>query len=224
MFRSNCLLCVVFIFRLFCTPCFADEIKPEALPEAVLSTAKETVPGFQITLAEEIVVGEIIFYNLVGTADEKIWDMEILADGRMLEVEQAMEVSDLPEVVSGAALERLPGAILTHAEPYEEDGMMFYELEATLAGVTYDIEVDETGQIHDIQQAVEMESLPETVRTAVKNALPGVVLLEVERGVGEEASIFAVEGIAFNRTYEVTLNERGELLELAIEHDLNPED
>ncbi len=197
------------------------EINPEDLPEAVRITAQKTVPGLELTLAEKINAGDIVYFNLVGKADGTMWDMEILSDGRMLEVEKAMKVADLPRLVHNAAMIRLPGSTLTHAEPYEEDGKMFYELEAKLNGTLYDIEVDETGNIHDIQQAVELENLPKPVKTAIKRALPGVVLLEAERGVDEESSLYAVEGIAFGRTYEIRVNKDGELLGLEIEHDLN---
>jgi len=67
---------------------------------------------------------------------------------------------------------------------------------------------------------VPLNSLPDAVRVAVRRAVPGILLLEAERGVDGTADVFAVEGIASSRTYEVTLNERGEVIGIEVEHDL----
>jgi len=208
-------------------PLFAAGSEPvslESLPEPVRATALESIPGITLTSAEEYRAGDIRFFNLIGQKDGQMWDMEILSDGRMLEIERAMDVADLPEQVRTAALGHLPGGTLTHAEPYEDDDKMFYELEVKRDGLVFDMEIDEDGTLHDLQQSVHLDKLPQAVRNAVERALPGIVIVEAERGVEEDIGIFAVEGIAFDRTYEVTLNERGELLELEIEHDLNSED
>ncbi|MEM1164887.1 MAG: PepSY domain-containing protein [Planctomycetota bacterium] len=194
------------------------------LPAPVKATAMASVDGLHITSVEKFTEAGITFYDILGEADGTIWDMEILEDGRMLELEQAMRVNDLPETVREATLARFDGGTITGAEPYQENGTRLYELEVEHATHTYDVEIDEAGRIYSVQQAVPLDSLPGAVRNAVKRAVPGIVLLEAERGVGEEVGVFAVEGIASTRTYEVTLNEHGQVLGLDVEHDLASEE
>ena len=201
------------------TGCTSD-LTVQDLPDPVKATAMASVDGLNITSVEKFSEADITFYDILGDADGEIWDMEILDNGRLLELERAMLVEDLPELVSGAALARFDGGTIKGAEPYQEDGIWFYEIEVQHAAHTYDIEVDQSGRIHGIQRAVPLGSLPNAVRDAVERAVPGIVLLEAERGVDEEAGVFAVEGITPSRTYEVTLNERGEVLGIEVEHDL----
>lgn len=190
------------------------------LPGPVKATAMESVDGLKITSVEEFSEGGITFYDILGEANGAIWDMEILEDGRMLELERAMLVEDLPRSVMEAALQRFEGGTITGAEPYQQDGIWFYELEVEHAAHTYDVEVDESGVIHEVQQAVPLITLPVAVRHAADRAVPGIVLLEAERGVDEAAGVFAVEGIASRRTYEVRISANGEVLSTEVEHDL----
>lgn len=200
-----------------------ESVPIEDLPDAVRQTAEASVEGLRLTAAEVYTEAGVTFYDIDGTVDGRHYNMEILADGRMLELERAMPVSEVPALVRTTAINRLPGLQLTGAEPYLEDGEEAFELEGTIDGVTYDIEVTASGAIVDIQQTVPLASLPANVREAIERALPGIALLEAERGVDDEAHIYAAEGIAYQRTYEVTVNDRGEILEIEIEHDLNEE-
>jgi hypothetical protein len=190
------------------------------LPNAVRATAMASVDGLKITSVEKFSESGITFYDILGEANGEIWDIEILEDGRMLELERAMLVEDLPKLVSSAALRRFNGGTITSAEPYQENGIWFYELEVEHAAHTYDVEIDESGVIHVIQQAVPLATLPVAVRHAAERAVPGVVLLEAERGVDNEAGVFAVEGITSQRTYEVRVSANGEVLGVEVEHDL----
>lgn len=190
------------------------------LPDAVNATAMASVDGLKITSVEKFSEADITFYDILGEANGEIWDMEILEDGRMLELERAMLIEDLPQPVSEAALQRFDGGTITGAEPYQENGTWFYELEVDHAARSYDIEIDESGVIHAIQQAVPLATLPAAVRNAAEQAVPGIVLLEAERGVDEEAGVFAVEGIASRRTYELRISASGAVLGIEVEHDL----
>jgi len=190
------------------------------LPAAVRATAMASVDGLEITSVETFSEGGVTFYDILGEANGQIWDMEILEGGRMLELERAMRVEDLPTSVSEAVLQRFDSGTITGAEPYQENGIWFYELEVEDAGHTYDVEVDESGVMYGIQQAVPLATLPVAVRNAAERAVPGVVLLEAERGVDDEAGVFTVEGIASLRTYEVTVSANGEVLGVVVEHDL----
>lgn len=71
-----------------------------------------------------------------------------------IDIEQEMEVEleSVPAVVIAAAMQALPGIILTDAEYEEEEGLMVYELEGTLGEARYEIEVTPEGEVLEVEE------------------------------------------------------------------------
>lgn len=91
MKRWKCLLLLAMFLMLIVTLAYGEKEKEIALsevPEEVLEAAQEAVPGIEFTQAEIEETKEATIYELEGILDGKHFEIEITADGTVLEVEQ----------------------------------------------------------------------------------------------------------------------------------------
>jgi uncharacterized membrane protein YkoI len=63
-----------------------------------------------------------------------------------------LALSDVPDSVKQAALAAVPGLVLTFAERETEDGGVVYSLAGTANGKSYEVEVNEAGQVVEIEE------------------------------------------------------------------------
>ncbi|MHC4915645.1 MAG: PepSY domain-containing protein [Planctomycetota bacterium] len=68
------------------------------------------------------------------------------------ETEEKVPLSKVPEVVKAAALKAVPGIVLTGAEKEVENGKVVYELEGTVRGKKYEIEVTPEGKVLEVEE------------------------------------------------------------------------
>jgi len=66
--------------------------------------------------------------------------------------EEEIALSELPEIVRGAAFAAVPGFVLQKAEKELENGVVVYCLEGTLAGKGYEIDVSADGKVLDQEE------------------------------------------------------------------------
>ena len=66
--------------------------------------------------------------------------------------EEKVALEDVPAVVTEAALAKLPGIVFSEAEKETKDGTVIYELEGTLDGKKYEIEVKEDGTVVKVEE------------------------------------------------------------------------
>lgn len=65
--------------------------------------------------------------------------------------EKRIDVEDLPQVVTDAALETVPGAEIVEAEVEVEKGVTVYEVEVKKDGKTTEIEIDASGKVIEVE-------------------------------------------------------------------------
>ena len=68
------------------------------------------------------------------------------------EDDEEIELADVPQKVKDAAIAAVKGIKLTEASIEKEDGKTVYELEGTVDGKEYEIEVDEDGKVLEVEQ------------------------------------------------------------------------
>jgi uncharacterized membrane protein YkoI len=68
------------------------------------------------------------------------------------DMEVALTLADVPEVVTAAAEAAVPGIELTEAELELEDGREVYELNGMKDGVEYEIDVTPEGVVVEVEQ------------------------------------------------------------------------
>lgn len=74
----------------------SDEVRIDlaSVPEAAVAGAKSAVPGIAFTRAEKETEGGVLVYCLVGTAGGKTIEVEVTADGKVLEIENEDDGED----------------------------------------------------------------------------------------------------------------------------------
>lgn len=70
----------------------------------------------------------------------------------MIEMEQEIPLSEVPDVVLDAAKGAVEGIVFSEAEMETLDGKTVYELEGTANGVEYEIEVAADGTVLEIEK------------------------------------------------------------------------
>jgi hypothetical protein len=129
--------------------------------------------------------------------------------------QEPISLDALPHAVEAAALEAVPGLVLTRAERegaqvfclYGETNDLFYELELTADGQV--LELEESGTEEEEERRLPLYRVPRGIREAASNAMPGFVArraeIEIENGVTVYCLVGTVDGVAYE--LEVTATE-----------------
>jgi len=106
-----------------------------------------------------------------------------------------LEMKDLPSAVQKTVQEQTKGATIRGLSKEVENGKTQYEVETTVGGRSRDMLIDTTGKVLELEEEVDIASLPAAVQTEVKKSLgTGKVLTfeSVTKGgvlAGYEASV-----------------------------------
>ena len=82
--------------------------------------------------------------------------------------EKRVKMKDLPEAVQKTVNEQSKGATIKGLSKEVEKGQTLYELELSVNGHSKDITMDATGNVVEVEEQVQIASLPEVVQTAIK--------------------------------------------------------
>lgn len=73
------------------------------------------------------------------------------------DTEEKVELSEVPEAAKKAALEAVPGLVLTGAEREVEHGQVVFSLEGTVGGEEHEVEVTPDGKVLEIEHGDDEE-------------------------------------------------------------------
>ncbi|HWE35860.1 MAG TPA: PepSY-like domain-containing protein [Isosphaeraceae bacterium] len=138
----------------------ADEEKVplDKVPAAIMKTVKDRYPGAKIKEASKEVDKGKTTYEVAIEHESHALDLALKPDGTLLEIEQAMEVKDLPAKVADALKKKYPQAKLNKAEKLTafEDGKeeVEYEVVVEEAGKKpFEVVVEPDGTIEEPEAA-----------------------------------------------------------------------
>lgn len=131
------------------------------VPEKFRKAAREAVPGAEWTHAEiNYDLGKhesLVVYEIAGKKDGKEMEVDIRADGSIEEVEEVIDVKDVPKPVMELLNGECPEFKVTNAErstrPYRGGKKaIWYELKGTTKeGATIDVEITEDGMYYTVE-------------------------------------------------------------------------
>jgi hypothetical protein len=114
----------------------ADEetVPLDKVPAAVMKTVKDKYPGAKIKEAKKEVEKGKTTYEVAIEHEKQVLDLALKPDGTLLEVEQAIEVKDLPAKVAEAIKKTYPKGKVSKAEKITsfEDGKQEVEFEVVV--------------------------------------------------------------------------------------------
>jgi hypothetical protein len=82
--------------------------------------------------------------------------------------EKKIRRSDLPLAVEKAVVEQSKGATIRGFNEEKENGQTTYEAEMIVNGHTKDVQMDATGTVIEVEEQVNLETLPQRVKDALQ--------------------------------------------------------
>jgi uncharacterized membrane protein YkoI len=118
-------------------------------------------------------------------------------------------MKDLPEAVQKTVTEQSKGATIKGLSQEVENGKTEYEVELTVNGHSKDITIDPSGNVLEVEEQVQMSSLPEVVQTGIKQSA----------GTAQISVIETVVKGGVLQYYEVHVKKAGKKSEIKIGTD-----
>lgn len=97
-----------------------------------------------------------------------------------LAADTKLAVDRLPAAVLTAAKEHAGGATILGASTEKEHGRTTYEVETKQDGKSRDLTFDEKGSLLEVEQEVDLDSLPAAAKEAIQKKLAGGTVKKVE--------------------------------------------
>jgi hypothetical protein len=132
----------------------------------------------------------------------------LLAGGAIAESKVKME--NLPPAVQKAAREQSKNAELVGLSKEVEGGKTVYEVETKVNGKTRDLLLDQGGAVIEIEEEVDLNSLPVAAKQAIEQKIAGNKLKKVEAVTkGSSVSYEASYTGKLGKTLEFAVNADG---------------
>jgi uncharacterized membrane protein YkoI len=127
-----------------------------------------------------------------------------------LAAETKVPIEQLPPAVQTAIKGQTAGATVLGASKEREHGRMTYEVETKRDGKGRDLTFDERGSLLEVEQEVDLDSIPAPAREAIQKKVAGGTVKKVESvtqgsTTSYEADVKAKDG----KTREVAVNADG---------------
>lgn len=130
----------------------------------------------------------------------------------LMAADTKLSFTDLPAAVQTAAKANLSGAEIVGASKEIEKGQTTYEIETKRDGKSRDLSFDSSGKLLEVEQEVEMDSLPDSARAALQRTAAGGTIKKVE-------SVTAGNSLSYEA---VVITKSGKHTEIAVNPDGTP--
>jgi hypothetical protein len=108
--------------------------------------------------------------------------------------EKKIKRSDLPPAVEKTVQAQSAGATIKGFNEEKEKGKTFYEIEMVVNGHTKDVLVDPTGAVVEVEEQVELDSLPAAVKAGLQ-AKAGKGKIEKVESLTKQDKLVAYEAV-----------------------------
>lgn len=130
-----------------------NEMSMEEVPQAVMEAAQAEAEraGAELTAAAM----DDDAYELSGTLENGMgFEVDVLEDGTVDEIEEEIEMSEVPEAVTATLEENLSGFEPSYIERSTREGgaQIVYEFEGTHEGTEIDVEINEDGSNYTMNE------------------------------------------------------------------------
>ena len=144
----------------FATPLVAQEettMSMEEVPQAAMEAAQAEAESAGVELTTVAMDDDegTQTYELGGTMENGMgFEVDVLEDGTIEEVEEEIEMSEVPEAVTATLEENLSGFEPSYIErsTREEGSQVVYEFEGTHEGGEVDVEINEDGSNYTMNE------------------------------------------------------------------------
>ncbi|GEM_PF-1052461 len=145
--------CIALVTIAACCAVWADEPKEQdmaldKLPAPVQKTIKELVGKGKITnTSRETDKGDAVIYEVAYVMDGKNFEAEISGDGKVIVVDEQIEMNDAPEPVQKTFKEKIGDGEIVKIEKATEGKEIYYEVEFKKDGKEHEVKVSPDGKV-----------------------------------------------------------------------------
>lgn len=126
---------------------YSQEKKVKKVPQVILDSFKKAYPNAVIkgkSIEEE--EGKT-FYEIESVDGKVKRDLLYSTDGKLVEIEETIKESELPDAVKHSIMKEFPGSKIISSEKLTKDGKQTFEIIAKDSIKKYEIEADQSGKI-----------------------------------------------------------------------------
>lgn len=126
--------------------------------------------------------------------------------------EKKVKLESLPPAVQAAIREQTKGSAIAGISTEVENGKTTYEVETKVNGKSRNLELDQTGKVLEIEDEVDLESIPAPAKAALQKRAAGGTIAKVEKlTAGSSISYEATVRTKAGKNTEVAVNADGTL-------------
>lgn len=125
-----------------------SKIQQSELPPSVQTTVKKLVGKGSLTqTTREQETGKPVIFEVGYTKDSKRFEAEISAEGKVIVVDQQIEISEAPAAVQSTIKEKTTGAKIIKIEKATEGKKTYFEAEFSKNGKKHEVKVAPDGAV-----------------------------------------------------------------------------
>ena len=128
------------------------------------------------------------------------------------EQEKRVAAKDVPAVVIANFKAAYPKAAILGYASEIEDGKQFYEIESREGGTHRDVLYNPDGSVAEVEERINVSSLPADVLPAIKQKFPRAVITLAEKTVAGDTTTYEVHGRQGRKRFELKFDSQGKLL------------
>jgi uncharacterized membrane protein YkoI len=171
-----------------------------------------------------------------------------LTSSQKIEDDEVVTLEQCPAAVQDTIEAHLDGGSIIEIERTTDHGEVLYEVDVRGADGVLEFDVaadgafrgyegadddgddeedegdDEDGDDEGVDEEIPLSEVPDIVKDAAMNAVPGLVLEEAERETEGDTVVYELEGEAAGKEYEIEVSAAGEVLEIELDDDDDDDD
>jgi len=200
-----------------------EQVSIDQVPAGVKATIlKEAMGGVVKEIERETEKGKTI-YEAEIIIDGREIEIEVAADGTLLEREEEVSLDQVPAAVKATILKEAKGAVITEVEKESSKGKTYYEAEWVVGGKEVEIKVATDGTLlgreieeedEDDDELTALDRIPAKAREALLKHARGAKFTEVERETVWGVVFYEAEWMVNGRKHEAKVTTDGALAEL----------
>lgn len=126
---------------------FSKEVKMEDVPTVAQTVIQTHVAGGIVEKIKCEKDGDKHLYKVDYTKDGREFELKVDEDGKVLEIEEAMKMEELPPAVQATVKTETTGADIKELVLETEEGKTFYEVEFEKDGKEHEVKIAEDGTV-----------------------------------------------------------------------------
>ena len=197
------------------------EVSLSQVPPAVKAAIEKQATGGRILgIEQDMEDGQMTYEAVIVKAGKKM-EFEFSSTGQLITdgegedkegeesgEEQEISINDAPAAVQAAIKKAAKGNPILKIEQETEEGISTYEADYDVEGVKYSVKCAASGDVMELENEVNAQTLPAAVLDALREDYPGA---SIEKADAVMLIFYEVEMKKANKTFEVKVFASGDI-------------